>query len=362
MSTTTSNITLTKPEGGEHRSRAIWNANWDAVAAAFSPTTKGASGAHVALLRDTQQEPSYTGSSDGKIINLTPTWNTTGTVYGLYLDVLNTASHANSRLIDLRVGGSSVWSVAADGSISQAEALVVGSGGLDVTGNSTITGTLGGLTGLTVASGGATISGNSTIDGTLGSLTGLTVVSGGITVTGNSTITGTLDVTSTLTVGGTGVAIPNNTAYASPESGGTLRSLVYMSATDVVSLGGTANPTSVNTSGNFSVSDGSGLFCNVSRAGGLSLVAGSVTLGTTPASAGAIRLQNNSLIGWRNAANDNDVAIGVDGSDYHYFGSPKTQTTVGAAGGASALPATPTGYFLVSLGGTVRAIPFYAAS
>lgn len=52
------------------------------------------------------------------------------------------------------------------------------SAGIAVTGNSTITGTLGGLTGLTVASGGITVTGNSTITGTLGSLTGLTVASG----------------------------------------------------------------------------------------------------------------------------------------------------------------------------------------
>lgn len=38
------------------------------------------------------------------------------------------------------------------------------------------------------------------------------------------------------------------------------------------------------------------------------------------------------------------------------------QTTVGAAGAASALPATPTGYVLISINGTNRAIPYYAAS
>lgn len=40
-----------------------------------------------------------------------------------------------------------------------------------------------------------------------------------------------------------------------------------------------------------------------------------------------------------------------------------TQTTVGAAGGASALPATPTGYFVVkNSAGTEVVIPFYAKS
>jgi hypothetical protein len=39
-----------------------------------------------------------------------------------------------------------------------------------------------------------------------------------------------------------------------------------------------------------------------------------------------------------------------------------TQTTVGAAGGASALPATPTGYLQIAIHGTEFVIPFYAKS
>jgi len=42
--------------------------------------------------------------------------------------------------------------------------------------------------------------------------------------------------------------------------------------------------------------------------------------------------------------------------------SPTTQTTVGAAGGASALPATPTGYLTVMVGNTPYVIAYYAVS
>lgn len=42
--------------------------------------------------------------------------------------------------------------------------------------------------------------------------------------------------------------------------------------------------------------------------------------------------------------------------------SPTTQTTVGGAGGASALPATPTGYLTINLGNGPVVIPFYAVS
>lgn len=37
-----------------------------------------------------------------------------------------------------------------------------------------------------------------------------------------------------------------------------------------------------------------------------------------------------------------------------------TQSTVGSAGGASALPATPTGYLTIMLGTTPVVIPYYA--
>ena len=42
------------------------------------------------------------------------------------------------------------------------------------------------------------------------------------------------------------------------------------------------------------------------------------------------------------------------------FATYPTQTTVGAAGGASTLPATPTGYLPITIGGTTFVIPYYA--
>jgi len=39
-----------------------------------------------------------------------------------------------------------------------------------------------------------------------------------------------------------------------------------------------------------------------------------------------------------------------------------SQTTVGGAGGASALPATPTGYIPVTINGVEYVVPFYAKS
>ena len=39
--------------------------------------------------------------------------------------------------------------------------------------------------------------------------------------------------------------------------------------------------------------------------------------------------------------------------------SPTTETTIGAAGGASALPATPLGYVFVMIGNTPVKVPYY---
>jgi hypothetical protein len=42
--------------------------------------------------------------------------------------------------------------------------------------------------------------------------------------------------------------------------------------------------------------------------------------------------------------------------------SPSTQTTVGSAGAASALPATPTGYITIVIGNVPYVLPYYAVS
>lgn len=100
--------------------------------------------------------------------------------------------------------------------IGAAGGLTVASGGMAVTGNSTITGSLGGITGLTVASGGASIAGGGAVTGTwavtgtLTATTGLTVSGGGAAITGDST----LAANSRLAVGGAVEAGRSISVYA----------------------------------------------------------------------------------------------------------------------------------------------------
>jgi hypothetical protein len=59
-----------------------------------------------------------------------------------------------------------------------------------------------------------------------------------------------------------------------------------------------------------------------------------------------------------------DKTVALDATSAHnvslVLNDADTATTVGAAGGATALPATPTGYIFVSVAGKVQKIPFYA--
>jgi hypothetical protein len=53
-----------------------------------------------------------------------------------------------------------------------------------------------------------------------------------------------------------------------------------------------------------------------------------------------------------------------DANGHHssFTWSGTTQTTVGAAGGATALPATPSGYLVIKIDSTSYVVPYYAKS
>lgn len=146
------------------------------------------------------------GIADSATTNLWGFWNDGGTLRVSSMPAMTNSISAPGNVIAV-----TKTDVSITGKFTTSNKLTVSAQGIDVTGNSTITGALGGLTGLTVVSGGASITGNSTISGTLGGLTGLTVASGGAAITGNSTITGTLGSLSGLTVA-SGAATFNSTA------------------------------------------------------------------------------------------------------------------------------------------------------
>jgi hypothetical protein len=61
---------------------------------------------------------SLTGSQNTSVLNLVTTWNTSGTVTAIKLNVTDTASNAASLLLDLQKGGTSVFKVDKAGAIT----------------------------------------------------------------------------------------------------------------------------------------------------------------------------------------------------------------------------------------------------
>ena len=77
-------------------------------------------------------------------------------------------------------------------------------------------------------------------------------------------------------------------------------------------------------------------------------VAGSSTLD-------GVTITDNTI---KTNASNSDLQIGTTGTGVIDI-LTATQTTVGSAGGADALPGQPTGYIKIKIGGTLRVIPFY---
>ena len=89
---------------------------------------------------------------------------------------------------------------------------------------------------------------------------------------------------------------------------------------------------------------------NAAFQGNLS-VAGSSTLD-------GVTITDNSV---KTNASNADLQLGTNGTGVIDI-LTATQSTVGSAGGASALPGQPTGYIKIKIGGTLRVIPFYDES
>jgi hypothetical protein len=79
------------------------------------------------------------------------------------------------------------------------------------------------------------------------------------------------------------------------------------------------------------------------------------TLGTGSVVLDEVSITNNKITTHISNA---DLQLDTDGTGLIDILTP-TQTTVGSAGGANALPATPTGYIKIKIAGTTRVIPFY---
>jgi len=232
-----------------------------------------------------------------------------------------------------------------------------GTGNLVFSASPTLTGT---LTAATISASGTLAVGNTTISGSLSSQD--LTVTGSQSVSGNITVQGTVysdkikspasNANLSISAQGTGtvdVQSPMTTVAQ------TITGNVSVPDGFITTLGNIevySNTISSTTNGNINiVANGSGqIVLNAARVAAGQINAATVALSNT--------LDTNTL---RSYSSNADIAVEPQGTGTVNFKVP-TQSTVGSAGAASALPATPTGYIEFKINGTAYVIPYYAKS
>jgi len=195
-----------------------------------------------------------------------------------------------------------------------------------------------------------------------------TLTTADVTTTGTMTVTGQANI-ETVTVKDNTISTNASNADLELSANGT-GAVVFNS--DVTF----SNDQDVTVDGSLTVDnikfDGTAI-TNTQANGGLTITpngTGSITLGgnivavTNELAAQDVAVSSEIVLGSGAAINqvatNSDLVLGTQGTGKIRINNAQTQTTVGAAGGASALPATPTGYLQINLSGTVYKIPFYA--
>jgi len=74
-----------------------------------------------------------------------------------------------------------------------------------------------------------------------------------------------------------------------------------------------------------------------------------------------LTVQGTTITDRIETASNADLVLDPQGTGTVDFKVP-AQSTVGAAGAASALPANPTGYFTIKVNGSTFVVPYYAQS
>ena len=200
------------------------------------------------------------------------------------------------------------------------------------------------------------ISGSASVSGTLSTAD--------ITTTGNQTISGSL-TTGTFNVGDLNI---NADGKISTDTNGNID--LDPSGTGAINLTGPTNVTGTATvTGQLNV-DNLSMDANTisSTSGGVNITAPAgqdvsiggtgVKLTATEANFTLAEITTLRADTIQNDTSDGDILISTQGTGVIDLNTA-TQSTVGSAGGASALPATPTGYIKIKIAGTMRVIPFY---
>ena len=185
-----------------------------------------------------------------------------------------------------------------------------------------------------------------------------------ITTTGDQTISGSL-TTGTLNIGdlnisadGTISTDTNGDINIDPSGTGAIVMQGPITHTGDQTTTGQITVDNLNLNGNTISATSGGI--TLSPAAGQNVSAGGL-LTATEANFTLMEATTVRADALQNDTSDGDLSISTQGTGVIDLNTA-TQTTVGSAGGASALPGTPTGYIKIKIAGTMRVIPFYDES
>ena len=184
-----------------------------------------------------------------------------------------------------------------------------------------------------------------------------------VTTTGNTTVSGNSTVAGALTVRGsinadTIVSNSNGDITINPAGTGAIILTGPITATGTQTTTGQLNVDNLRLDGNV-LSATSGAITLTPATGQNVTVSGTNTK-LTAAEANFTLMEATTIRGdvLEIDTSDGDLSINTQGTGTIDFNTP-TQTTIGSAGGASAIPGAPTGYLKIKIAGTLRVIPFY---
>ena len=199
-----------------------------------------------------------------------------------------------------------------------------------------------------------------------------TLTTDDIVTDGNQTITGNLTTGGTLTVQGTVIADTfttnsNGDITIDPAGTGTIILTGTITHAGAQTTTGELTVDNININANTISSTNSNGGINITPNGtGVITLGGNYVAVTNELAANDVAVGSELLLGSGAeivaVTTNDDLTLRTNGTGTIQVQNPQTQTTVGAAGGADALPATPTGYLKLKLGATTYVIPYYAAS
>ena len=200
---------------------------------------------------------------------------------------------------------------------------------------------------------------NATVAGTLNTAD--------IATTGNTTISGAL-TTGSFAVGdlniiadGTITSDTNGDIAIDPAGTGAIVLTGPITHTGTQTTTGQLNVDNLRLDGNTVSATSGGI--TLSPAAGQNVAVGGTNVKLTATEANFTLMEATTVRAdaLQNDTSDGDISISTQGTGVVDLNTA-TQTTVGSAGGASALPGQPTGYIKIKIAGTMRVIPFYDES